>query len=260
MNELTFPISGLLFTLITILRQVISQIRKQKILSDLNMSAALMSQNQSLNQQQQPIDSINLNGLNELFKKILDYLLNSSLTNYKVRTHLYATILNYLMVFDDDDESSPESVQKTANKFSSSKATLMHENFRVLSSNMSSLLKQICSDSCEALNITTMMGLSLMNKIIDIDINNTKWIKFINDNGYITCIVNSILNTDNQLLEECFHSQMKNEKIIYIFETKIALFLSMSKSVFGVELLVKNGLINILAACTVFNLRIKFDR
>ena len=197
--------------------------------------------------------ALNLTCLSELFKKILDYLLNSSLTNLKVRTHLYATVLNYLMVFDEDESSVLRGQLRLNN-------AEMHENFRILSSNMNSLLKQVCSDSCEGLNITTMMGLSLLNKIIDLDLNNTKWIKYINDNGYIACIINSITNTDNQMLEECFHSQMKNDKIIYIFETKCALFSAMSKTVLGCELLVKNGLIDKLASCTVFNLRIKFDR
>jgi hypothetical protein len=239
----------MLFTLVTNLRQVISQLNKQQQLVDTNMSALI---------QQQTVESLNFSSLSELFKKIIDYLLNSSMTNFKVRTHLYATILNYLMVFDDEVNLQGSSVQQ--GRLINSRAASMHENFRVLSSNMTSLLKQICSDSCEGLNITTMMGLSLLNKIIDMDINSSKWIKYINDNGYVACIINSIATTDNQLLEECFHSQMKNEKVIYIFETKCALFLAMSKSVLGSELLVKNGLINTLSASSVFNLRIKFDR
>jgi hypothetical protein len=242
----------MLFTLVTNLRQVISQLHKQQQLVDTNISALI---------QQQSAESLNFSNLSELFKKIIDYLLNSSMTNFKVRTHLYATILNYLMVFDDETSTQQASAQPNQQgRLVNSRAASMHENVRVLSSNMTSLLKQICSDSCEGLNITTMMGLSLMNKIIDMDINSSKWIKYINDNGYVTCIINSIATTDNQLLEECFHSQMKNEKVIYIFETKCALFLAMSKSVLGSELLVKNGLINTLSACSVFNLRIKFDR
>jgi hypothetical protein len=250
----------MLFTLVTNLRQVIAQLHRQQFLVDLNVSSALI--------QQQTVDSLNFSSLSELFKKIVDYLLNSSMTNFKVRTHLYATVLNYLMVFDEDVSVYNNSSDKHGGQSSSSgrgigsgsRAASMHENFRVLSSNMTSLLKQICSDSCEGLNITTMMGLSLLNKIIDMDINSAKWIKYINDNGYVACIVNSVASTDNQLLEECFHSQMKNEKVIYIFETKCALFLAMSKSVLGSELLVKNGLISTLASCSVFNLRIKFDR
>lgn len=104
------------------------------------------------------------------------------------------------------------------------------------------------------------MGLSLLNKIIDMDSNNSKWIKSISDNGYLTCVINTITNTDNQLLEESFHSQIKNDKIFYIFETKIALFLSISKSSFGSELLIKNGLINSLVNFSVLNIRNKFDR
>lgn len=106
-----------------------------------------------------------------------------------------------------------------------------------------------------------MMGLSLLSKIVDMD-QNSKWIKFISDNGYVACIINTIVNTDNQLLEECFHSQMKqsNNKIFFIFETKISLLLSIAKSYLGCELLIKNGLINVLASSSIFDLRVKFDR
>lgn len=105
-----------------------------------------------------------------------------------------------------------------------------------------------------------MMGLSVLNRIIDMDSSNYKWIKYLNDNGYIKCIINTILNTDNQLLEECFHTQAKNDKVIYIFESKIALFLTMSNTTFGSENLLKSGLINCISACSVFNLRVRFDR
>lgn len=251
--ELTFSVSSILFTLVTNLRQVISQLKKhqQQPLNDSNMSALM---------QQQTAYTLNLSNLTDLFKKIIDYLLNSSLTNFKVRTHLYATVLNYLMIFDQDEEINSSFNQSTVGHRLGPKNAEKFENIKVLSNNMNSLLKVICTDSCEGLNIATMMGLSLLNKIIDLDSNNPKWIKYLSDNGYITCIINTITNTDNQLLEECFHSQMKNDKVVFIFETKIALFMSMSKSTFGSELLIKNGLINTLVSCSVFNLRIKFDR
>lgn len=104
-----------------------------------------------------------------------------------------------------------------------------------------------------------MMGLSLLTKIIDMD-SNLNWINFISSKGYISCIINTITNTDNQILEECFHTQIRNHKIIYVFETKIALLVSISKSNLGSQVLLKNGLVNALNACTVFSIRTKFDR
>lgn len=106
-----------------------------------------------------------------------------------------------------------------------------------------------------------MMGLSLLTKIIDLDGgNNHKWIKYLNDTGYIKCLVNSFVNTDNQLLEESFHAQAKNEKALYIFESKIGLFVAISGTQFGADCLLKNGLITALSSCNVFNLRVRFDR
>ena len=135
----------------------------------------------------------------------------------------------------------------------------LYENIQIISKNSNGLLKLICSDSCEGLNITTMMGLCLLTKLIDLDVDNT-WLNFLSSKGYIACIINTILNTDNQLLEECFHSQIKNDKILYVFETKIAFLITISKSNVGAKCLLKNGLINALTSASVFAIRIKFDR
>ena len=63
-TELTYPVASILFTLIANLRQVISQIKKQQI------SEAL-----ALNQK--PQDALNLSDLFDIFKKTIEYLLNS---------------------------------------------------------------------------------------------------------------------------------------------------------------------------------------
>lgn len=64
-----------------------------------------------------------------------------------------------------------------------------------------------------------MMGLSLLNCLFDLDRQNT-WLRYVNDNGFLSCIVNS-LQSDNALLEECFHTDTKNNKVIFVFETKM---------------------------------------
>ena len=104
-----------------------------------------------------------------------------------------------------------------------------------------------------------MMGFSILNKILKFDIDH-KWLKFINDNGYLSCIINTISDTDNQLLEELFHSESNNDKIIYIFESKLAFLLSISTSVQGSQCLLKNDLITKLIACSIFSQRKNFEK
>jgi hypothetical protein len=254
-TSLTHSIASILFTLFSNLRQVISQIKKQQ----------LFSESLALNQKQKQQTTLNKTDLFDLFKKIINYLLNSSLSNLKVRTHLYAIILDYLMIFDDSksledlyyllngDQSQQRQQIATAQNIE------FYENIQIISKNSNGLLKLICSDSCEGLSITTMMGLCLLTKLMEIDVSNN-WLNFISSKGYISCIINTILNTDNQLLEECFHSQIKNDKILYVFETKIAFLINISKSNMGSKCLLKNGLINALTSASVFGIRIKFDR
>lgn len=71
--ELTYPVSNLLFTLVTNLRQVIMQLRKQHTINESNISSLLL-------QHQQPasfMSSLNFSNLSDIFKKIIDYLLNT---------------------------------------------------------------------------------------------------------------------------------------------------------------------------------------
>ena len=101
----------------------------------------------------------------------------------------------------------------------------MHDNYAILNQNANSLLKYICTDACEGLNITTMMSLSILNNLLEFDRQNT-WLKYIDDNGYLACIVNSI-QSNNSLLEDCFHSEMADRKIIYVYETKLVIKFSL---------------------------------
>jgi hypothetical protein len=102
------------------------------------------------------------------------------------------------------------------------------------------------------------MGLSLLNNLLELDRQNV-WLRYINDNGYLGCIVNSLQN-DNNLLKECFHSDSKNHKVIYVYEAKMALLISIAKMPQGAQLLFNNNLITVLSQCNVFSIRTKFDR
>ncbi len=247
--ELTYSVSSMLFTMISSLRQVVVALKKKELLNNLAMSSA----------QQQA--SFGLYNLPELFKKIVEYLLDSSLSNLKVRTYLYGTVLNFLIMYDDVANLEEIMIDNnTQNKFLPLiKPEEKMQIVKTLNVNSNRLLKLICSDSCEGLNITTLVGLSLLTKLIEMD-DLEKWATFISDKGYISCIINSILSTDNQLLEECFYAQTKSDKIIYLFETKMAFLITLSKGKYGSQLLIKHGIINVLSTCSIFSLRVKFDK
>lgn len=238
-SELTYPVASILFTLVKNLRDVIEQMTKLQIT---NESMKLFQKQQFFK-------------ISELFSKLIEYLLDSNLTSFNVRTFLYATILNFFMIFDIKlEDSDSKNIATLCNEFEDECI------FKKLNKNYASLFKIICSDSCEGLlNLSTMMGFSLLNKIMEYDYEQ-KWLRYINSNGYLSCIINTISNTDNQLLEELFHSELKTDKIIYIFESKLAFFLSISKTNEGAQLLLKNDLVTKFLTCSVLSHRKKFER
>ena len=66
-----------------------------------------------------------------------------------------------------------------------------------------------------------MMSLSILNNLLELDKQNA-WLKYIDDNGYLACIINSI-QSNNQSLEECFHSEVSDRKIIFLYETRMVI-------------------------------------
>lgn len=85
--ELTYQLSSLLFTLIVNLRKCVCQIRKMKYLSNINMSVI----GQQSASQTNYINIINLPNLVDLFKKIVEYLLDTSKFSlyFYIRLHFY---------------------------------------------------------------------------------------------------------------------------------------------------------------------------
>lgn len=67
-----------------------------------------------------------------------------------------------------------------------------------------------------------MMSLSFLKALLELD-RQHMWLKYVDDNGYLACIINSI-QTNNSLLEECFHSETSDRKVIFVYETKMVFF------------------------------------
>ena len=177
--------------------------------------------------------SFYLASLGEVFEKMLDYLMTPALSSLTVRTYIYASLVHFLALFNES---------------------------KVEPKLCAGLFKLVCSDSCEGLlNLSTMCGYSLMNRLLEHD-QEHKWLHYLDDNGFLSCLVKSLSNSDNQLLEELFRSELSNDQVVYIFESKVALLMRVAKSSAGAHLLLKNDLVSSLCLCTVFDQRKKFER
>ncbi len=91
--ELSYPCASILFTLVKNLRDVIEQTTKLQITSSNSEMFRLFQKQQFFS-------------ISKIFVKLVDYLLNTGLSSFNVRTFLYATILNFFMIFDIKLEDS----------------------------------------------------------------------------------------------------------------------------------------------------------
>jgi nuclear pore complex protein Nup205 len=238
LNEFSLQLASFLFIIILNSRNLMEKASK----SDLQLQA-------------QKSNSI----INQIFKDIVEFSTNSSLTNPKSRIYLYGCLINLLIIKDLKSGKTIEIGQDFLNQ--TGKGSILYlegESFDVSSKAFQQLIKIVCNDAGEGSNILTMMGLSLINKILQID-SSQMHLKSIQENGFITCVANSLVEADSQLIEEFFILN-KAKKITYIFEAKISLLITISKSSLGAEYLLRNGLINALSKCSIFSTRSKLER
>ena len=161
--------------------------------------------------------SFYLASLGEVFEKMLDYLMTPALSSLTERT--YIQLFHFLAMFNES---------KVEPKLSAG------------------LFQLVCSESCGLLNLSTMCGYSLMNRLLEHD-QEHKWLHYLDDNGFLSCLVKSLSNSGNQLLEELFRSELNNNQVVFIFESKVALLMRVAKSSVGAHLLLKNDLVQPLS-------------
>nr|XP_061812614.1 nuclear pore complex protein Nup205-like isoform X2 [Nerophis lumbriciformis] len=239
-GELMPIVAGAVFTLTAHL--------SQSVLSEHQEGAALESSS--------GFASIANSALHLILRKLLDFILCTGGGYQRLRAHLYGSLLYYLQIAQKPEE--PDTLQTgtamwariTAPEDGFSK--LQRENLTIIESYGRALMEVVCKDACDGHEISRMLALAVLDRILSIDRQN-QWLLFVCNSGYLRSLVES-LRRDDAALQSLLAPQPPLLKPLYIYESKMALLTRVAKTNQGAVELLRCGLVAQLIECQVFDM------
>ncbi|XP_068459501.1 nuclear pore complex protein Nup205 [Clinocottus analis] len=201
--------------------------------------------------------SIANSALHLILRKLLDFILCTGGGYQRLRAHLYGSLLYYLQIAQKPEE--PDTLQ-TAGKAMWERLTapedgfskLQRENLAIIESYGEALMEVVCRDACDGHEISRMLALSVLDRILSIDRQN-QWLVYICNSGYLRSLVES-LRQDDAALQSMLVPQPPLLKPLYIYESKMALLTRVAKTGQGAVELLRCGLVAQLIECQVFDM------
>ncbi|KAI4826062.1 hypothetical protein KUCAC02_021713 [Chaenocephalus aceratus] len=193
--------------------------------------------------------SIANSALHLILRKLLDFILCTGGGYQRLRAHLYGSLLYYLQIAQKPDE--PDTLQ-TAGKAMTVFSKLQRENLSIIESYGNSLMEVVCRDACDGHEISRMLALAVLDRILSIDRQN-QWLVYVCNSGYLRSLVES-LRQDDVALQTLLTPQPPLLKPLYIYESKMALLTRVAKTGQGAVELLRCGLVAQLIECQVFDM------
>ncbi|KAM9377048.1 nuclear pore complex protein Nup205 isoform 2-T2 [Pholidichthys leucotaenia] len=201
--------------------------------------------------------SIANSALHLILRKLLDFILCTGGGYQRLRAHLYGSLLYYLQIAQKPDE--PDTLQ-TAGKAMWERLTtpedgfskLQRENLAIIESYGKALMEVVCRDACDGHEISRMLALAVLDRILSIDRQN-QWLVYVCNSGYLRSLVES-LRQDDVALQSLLTPQPPLLKPLYIYESKMALLTRVAKTGQGAVELLRCGLVTQLIECQVFDM------
>uniref|UniRef100_A0A672ZT44 Nucleoporin 205 n=1 Tax=Sphaeramia orbicularis TaxID=375764 RepID=A0A672ZT44_9TELE len=201
--------------------------------------------------------SIANSALHLILRKLLDFILCTGGGYQRLRAHLYGSLLYYLQIAQKPEE--PDTLQ-TAGKAMWERLTapedsfskLQRENLAIIESYGKALMEVVCRDACDGHEISRMLALAVLDRILSIDRQN-QWLLYVCNSGYLRSLVES-LRQDDGALQSMLTPQPPLLKPLYIYESKMALLTRVAKTGQGAVELLRCGLVAQLMECQVFDM------
>ncbi|KAG8546211.1 hypothetical protein GDO81_019512 [Engystomops pustulosus] len=207
--------------------------------------------------------SIGDSSLHTILRKLLEFILKTGGGLQRVRMHLYGALLYFLQIAQRPDE--PDTLE-AANKTMWERLTapedvfskLQRDNLSIFESYGAPLMEVICRDSCDGREISRMLALALLDRIVCVD-RQQQWLAYMCNSGYLQALVDSLAQ-DDVVLQNLLNPQPPLLKALYIYESKMAFLTRVAKSQQGALELLRAGVMIRLAQCQVYDMRPDTDQ
>ncbi|MED6265664.1 hypothetical protein CHARACLAT_027854, partial [Characodon lateralis] len=240
-GELMPIVAGAVFTLTAQLSQSVLSEQQQGMGSEASLGFA----------------SIANSALHLILRKLLDFILCTGGGYQRLRAHLYGSLLYYLQIAQKPEE--PETLQTVGKAMwerltapEDGFAKLQRENLTIIESYGKALMEVVCRDACDGHEISRMLALAVLDRVLSIDRQN-QWLLYVCNSGYLRSLVES-LRQDDTALQSLLTPQPPLLKPLYIYESKMALLTRVAKTGQGAVELLRCGLVAQLIECQVFDM------
>ncbi|CAG9783349.1 unnamed protein product [Diatraea saccharalis] len=191
-----------------------------------------------------------------ILHKILSWILVSGGSTQKMRVNLYGALLNYLNIVNlKPNAADPEEdVNVTyVSRLDSSKVrpskdetVLKSMVIDVISGFGENLCSIVCSDCIGAgHDVCRMVALACLDSLLEIH-PRTDWMHTLTNQGYLRSLIDSLMQ-DDEGLKEALEPNPKSLRVLYVYESKMALLVKLAGSRSGAETLLAQGALSCLA-------------
>ncbi|CAK1548023.1 unnamed protein product [Leptosia nina] len=191
-----------------------------------------------------------------ILHKILSWILVSGGSTQKMRVNLYGALLNFLNIVnlkpssaDPEEEINSTYVSRldsTKSRPSKEESSLKAMVVEVINSFGENLCSIVCSDCVGGgHDVCRMVALSCLDTLIEIN-PGTDWMNTLTNQGYLRSLIDSLLQ-DDEGLKEALEPNPKSLRVLYVYESKMALLIKIAGSRFGAETVLAQGALSCLA-------------
>ena len=202
---------------------------------------------------------------------ILQGLLKASLrpgTTQPLRGNLYGSLLNYCQYVNENksltkkslnrrfDEGGSNNVIDSINRslphseVASLRQFLENGNISILNSFGSKFLEELCRDACDGIDIWRALSFGTLDGLMKFDRQGT-WLHYIRRAGFLSNFI-SIIGAENKELDHLLTSnnpEPSSLKTLFIYESRMAFLIRISRSKEGAKVLLQDGLVQQLTDC-----------
>ncbi|CAG9575380.1 unnamed protein product [Danaus chrysippus] len=197
-----------------------------------------------------------------ILHKILNWILVAGVSTQKIRVNLYGALLNFLNIVNI--KPSPADPEEEVNatyvsRLDSSKvrpgreeSTLKSMAIEVINGFGENLCSIVCSDCIGGgHDVCRMVALSCLDSLIEIN-PATDWMNTLTNQGYLRSLIDSLLQ-DDEGLKEALEPNPKSLRVLYVYESKMALLIKIAGSRVGAETVLSQGALSCLSNMRVLD-------
>ena len=204
----------------------------------------------------------NSNTLKNILCGILQWMINSGTASQKLRVNLYASLLNFLYItcLDSYEEEDEDDDSLYATRLGGSRYRIPDtENglrkivLKVVANFGEGLADALCHDCTGGHDVCRMLALSCMDVLVELD-PITPWIGFLSARGYLQHLIDSLIESDDELVELCANDRVISLRPLYVYESKLVFLSRIASNRDGAILLIEQNTINCLSSMKVFDI------